>query len=69
MIEGQRIRIASTYGSSNNLDDTSARDQLAIIVQYLGADPLFRNTYEVRLISGPASGETRIVTRNEMRGA
>lgn len=72
MTIGDKVRITQTFGSSTNSSDLATRGQLAIIIDDLYArygTPLYRHLYEVRLQSGSAVGETRLVTLNEMREA
>lgn len=69
MNTGQLITISTTYGNSANLDDVAARGQQAIVTQDVyqaTGNPLSHNLYEVRLVSGPAAGEIRLVTLSEI---
>ena len=71
MTIGQLVRISPTFGSKHP-DDLAARGQMAEVIDDLYArtqSALFKNLYEVRLLSGPAAGETRLVTISELEEA
>jgi len=64
----QNVRISATFGTDHP-NDLAARGQLATVVRdFYAQQPVawYKGVYEVQLMSGPAVGETRLVTISEI---